>query len=585
MVVGFNLLMKVFRNGHSFTLSELVTVYSMVALGGWMLSSGFIGSIIVRIMAIPTLVLQQPTGPWEDIKASLSHSVVPFSQSAIVDFWRGDASVPWEEWIAPIFVFTLFFGIIFWCMLCIAVLIRRHWEDYEKLVYPLTLPVLELGKAATGAVSDSLFHDRLFLVGAIFPVGLGLLTLFNSYYPAIPSGTLSINLGQYFLEPPLSMLNTYPSFLIIVNWLVLGIGYFLPLDVSFGIWFFVLFFKFQQVFAVALGLPLRYDGVAEPYMREQSLGAGIALAIMYLWTMRYHLGQVFRKVFKGEGTDDSDEPLSYKTAFWGLVLGMVVIALSAKYLFGIAIIWSLLIVGTILLTYITGSRARAEAGFPHNANQAGMLVFNLGHYVGSKNIDLVTRVSMGTYYNVLSHYGFFGGGMPLALETYKMGASAGMKRRSLTHALLIAFFSASIIGFVTALPVIYENGMTVGDSFKVFLAMDAGAQSAAQEFTRHVGSGIAIAVSGVFTAVLAYFRSSFVWWPFNPIGYFLAGNEWNLYMWSSFMIVWFIKALIFRYGGMTLYRKLQPMFLGMVMGAVGMEVVNSLVGITVHFLS
>lgn len=113
LVVGFNLLMKVFRNGHSFTLSELVTVYSMVALGGWMLSSGFIGSIIVRIMAIPTLVLQQPTGPWEDIKASLSHSVVPFSQSAIVDFWRGDASVPWEEWIAPIFVFTLFFGIIF----------------------------------------------------------------------------------------------------------------------------------------------------------------------------------------------------------------------------------------------------------------------------------------------------------------------------------------------------------------------------------------------------------------------------------------------------------------------------------------
>ena len=40
------------------------------------------------------------------------------------------------------------------------------------------------------------------------------------------------------------------------------------------------------------------------------------------------------------------------------------------------------------------------------------------------------------------------------------------------------------------------------------------------------------------------------------------------FAWSSMFIAWLIKLIILRYGGSKLYRKLRPLFLGMVLGQV-----------------
>lgn len=488
-------------------------------------------------------------------------------------------------------VFTLFFCLVYWCMLCISCLIRRHWEDYEKLVYPLTVPVVQLTqeKAKSQNKPESILERNLILLGALPPVFFGMLSLLNSYFPAVPATRLRLDLGQYFKNPPLHALGIYPSIILAVDWLVIGIGYFIPLDVTFSIWFFSAFFKVQQVFCAALGIPLPYGGVAEPFWRQQALGAGLGLFIMYIWMMKYHLKQVLTRSFLGsrgnDDIDDSNEPLPYTVAVFGLLIGFIFLVISARYLFGISMFWSTVVLGVTLAMYVSGSRVRAEVGFPHNTCQMGMFTMYLRGYAGTDSIDFVSRTNMLGYYNTLTLYGFFGGLMPLSLEFYKMAGATGMKRRSITYALLIVFVFASVVGFITALPLVYDRGMTTTDNFKIHMGLSASAGDGLAEAPRNIQSLIAVFASAIFVMVLSYLRTTFVWWPFNPIGYFLSTNEWGIYMWSGFMIVWLVKGLILRFGGVQYFKRLQPVFLGMVLGSISMTVLSSIVGIIHHLLT
>lgn len=96
--LGLNALLRAFKRYMGLSQAELITIYSLVAFGGFVLSMGFIGNIIIRIVAVPTLVLQQPSQPWGEVLARISPLAVPSSQEAIVDFWRGGSVVPWRDW-------------------------------------------------------------------------------------------------------------------------------------------------------------------------------------------------------------------------------------------------------------------------------------------------------------------------------------------------------------------------------------------------------------------------------------------------------------------------------------------------------
>ena len=61
-------------------------------------------------------------------------------------------------------------------------------------------------------------------------------------------------------------------------------------------------------------------------------------------------------------------------------------------------------------------------------------------------------------------------------------------------------------------------------------------------------------------------RQRFIWWPFHPLG-FVASMGWVMnYMWSTVFLAWLFKVLILKYGGARMYRKAQPLFLGMILG-------------------
>ena len=52
----------------------------------------------------------------------------------------------------------------------------------------------------------------------------------------------------------------------------------------------------------------------------------------------------------------------------------------------------------------------------------------------------------------------------------------------------------------------------------------------------------------------------------DPVGYALANTPTMASTWMPFLIAWLCKALVLRYGGMRLYRRSLPFFLGLILG-------------------
>ena len=68
--------------------------------------------------------------------------------------------------------------------------------------------------------------------------------------------------------------------------------------------------------------------------------------------------------------------------------------------------------------------------------------------------------------------------------------------------------------------------------------------------------------------LLLYLRHRFLWWPIHPIGLPVGGTYVMFFAWSSMALGWLAKWIVLRYGGITLFRRLRPFFLGMVLGQV-----------------
>jgi hypothetical protein len=80
------------------------------------------------------------------------------------------------------------------------------------------------------------------------------------------------------------------------------------------------------------------------------------------------------------------------------------------------------------------------------------------------------------------------------------------------------------------------------------------------------GADVAYLFGVVFTLFLAAMRTHFVWWPFHPVGYVVAGSFGLFRLWLPIFLTWLLKSLLLRYGGMEAYRKARPFFIGLIFG-------------------
>ena len=67
--------------------------------------------------------------------------------------------------------------------------------------------------------------------------------------------------------------------------------------------------------------------------------------------------------------------------------------------------------------------------------------------------------------------------------------------------------------------------------------------------------------------LLTWLHTNFLWFSISPIG-FIMGGTWamNTRIWASAFIAWLLVVLLRGFGGLKLYAKFRPAFVGMALG-------------------
>ncbi|MCX6374669.1 MAG: hypothetical protein NTU88_01270, partial [Armatimonadetes bacterium] len=501
-------------------------------------------------------------------------------KDALNGFYQGASPLYRREtlavWAVPVMMWTLFIITLVFVMLCLTVLLRKQWTEREKLTYPLVQLPLELASEKT-----SFFQNRLLWAGIGIAVAVDLIQGLHVLYPSVPGLMIKeINLAQYPLPSPWNAIGNCP---ISFYPFAIGLGNLLPLDLLFSSWFFFIFWKAEQVIAASLG----WNQIPRfPYINEQSFGAYMGICLFAFWASRKYIRELVVDLYTGRGQmDDEDEPIRYKTAAIGAVVGAIVLMVFVR---AMGMSWWLIVVffAIYFAMSIAITRMRAELGPPaHDLHAAGpdaILPAIIGPLkLGTPNLVVL---SLMFWFN----RAYRAHPMPFQLEGFKMAERTGMSYRRLFAAILIAVVAGTIASFWSELHICYQVGAaskvappTVplifgGEPFNRLEGWLRGVEVPTENIR------IAILVGFAFTILLNTLRMRFFWFPFHPVG-FAISSSWSMHqLWMCMFIAWTIKLLLLRYGGLKLYRTAVPLFLGLILGECVMGSLWTIIGIALR---
>ena len=430
--MGLNIPLRKIAPKLVFRQGELITLYIMLSQ-----SAGLVGHSMLQIlppsMAAP-FGLATPENEWSE----LFGRYIP-KWLAITDQWTLDGYITGvktesslytarhiEAWLSPVLVWSGFICVLMFVMICINIIIRKQWADRERL----TFPIVQLPFHMTNPASK-LFSNRLFLISFGVVSLISLVNGLHFFFPTVPYLRVKpYDLGTLFTTKPWNALGTT---MLTFRPFILGLIFLIPLDIAFSCWFFFFFWKAQIILGSVLGFRQR------PEFPEQSTGAYIALFIIALWIGKGHLVRIVKSMFhlakREERDDGATEPLSYRNAMLGLVLGFSFLVLfcwkAGMTMWAAGIFFAL-----YLMTEIGVTRIRAEVGSPiHDLHFAGpeyIMVDTVGtRKMGAANLTVLSFF----WFLTRAHYSDV---MPHQLEGFKLADQARMNNRRVLLAMLIA---------------------------------------------------------------------------------------------------------------------------------------------------
>ncbi len=576
LIVPLNLAVKRLRPAAALTQAELLLIYSMNVIAAYISGLG-----MMQFLAPPLVGWKHyatPENKWSNWFHFIRGWAIP-DPAVIPGFYAGQTTFFSPSllagWAGAIAVWTGFFMTLLFCFYCVAALMRRQWVENERLIFPIVQIPLEITRDG-GATP--LWSSRLFQAGAALAVVLEVLPALHytllptlPYFPIKPEAALSVS-ANLTAAPWNAAQGIWLSFYPFV----IGLGFLLSRDVSFSCWFFYLFGKAENVAAAALGLREAGAGAAlsrVPYTAEQCFGAFVGLALFSLWLARGHLGAAWRRAFcAGPHTvTDSGEPLSYRTAYVGLIVSAVLLigfgaALGLSW--GVSVLfWALFLLLTLALT-----RIRAEAGLPWGDGPPALVHQSLVNFGGTQSFSSQELTSFSFLRWFDSSYR--GIEEPAQMEAMKMQGLAvprALNPRHVTAALMTAALVAVLASWASFLGIYYHYGASsahlndwrTGQGRYGFDELQNALNTrTATDWPRLGGSAAGLGI----VLGLSALRTRFVWWPLHPIGYAVSGMDGVAYYWFPIFLSWAIKTLILRYGGTKMYRQALPFFFGLFVG-------------------
>ncbi len=550
----------------AFSREELIVVFVMTFAGAMFPTLSMVG-FIPSMLATP-YYFAAPENEWPNVLVPhLPKWAFPTDEGGVMGwFFQGMPAgerFPWQAWAMPLFWWTVPLVGLAVATFCGTVILRRQWVERERLAFPLARVPLDMVEPGRGRL-PAFMCSKLFWLGAAIPLlatGWNFISFFDESFPTLP-----IFHGSHFVV----IAQGFPVLRTKVNLLVMGFAFLTPLEVLFSVWFFYIVATIEAGVMNRLGMTMPWgiwEGLS-PMTAWQDQGAFLAFVGLSLWMARRHLADVARKAWnpKWQGADDSDEPIRYRTAVIGLLLGTLLVA---AWLHRLGMGWGTIVVYGIgfVAVYVGISKIVAQCGLPYVRGPVPAQTF-VTYTLGSGAIGPAGLIA------IASTFAIWCDNKPILATTmmhsHRAGSELGRRARVLPGAMALASVVAFSLALFLTLYICYTRGGVSTGCWEI----RGGNIWFFDTFVRHIrnpagtdwGRMTYMAIGAAGMLLLSFLKYRFAWWPLHPIGFCVGGCEVISYCAFSLFLTWLIKAILLKVGGIAAFRKARPFFLGLLLG-------------------
>ena len=554
-----------------FSRSELATVFLLMMIACVLPTNGLVGPLIPAISG--GLYYATVENGWmNSVIPVLSDWLLVSDHSSVVGFYEGLSRgevIPWRTWVEPLLFWSAVLFGFFGTTLAITVILRQQWMENERLQYPMTqvpMAMIGAGEEGDGNVFAAIFRNRVFWLGVLVPAVMYSVKALHHYDPLFPLGLptfVHVRFANNAVDIPFG-----------INYAGIGFGFLVATKISFSIWVVAILTILEEVLFMRLGLAsgesLIFNTSASVYPAYQGVGALLVFCSFILWSARSHIRDVFRSAMGlCRLESEREEILSYRHAVVLLIISLFVV-FSWLLVAGMHLWVAVLFVILLLMMMVGVTRIVAEGGL---AVSRVPLIPN----------DIVVAAIGGATLGG-ANVGVLGMTFPWAGELRTSFMSALTHGLKLVQINVLADRRRVMVGVVAAL----IATVTCSAAMMLYLGYTHGAVNLSAHWFFGTGSGgrvfrfishhisqnsltrwdsmTFVGIGGLVQILLTVAYQRLAWWPIHPLA-FPIGAVWCTHqVMASMLIAWTAKTIILRNGGVPLYRKVKPFFLGMIMG-------------------
>ena len=507
-----------------------------------------------------------PENQWSElILPHIPHWLMPHDPQVGQLFYEGMAegqAIPWDVWQPHFLVWTPFVWGMFLMVISMMVIMRKQWIEHERLIYPLMqVPLAMTEEGGKGEFLSPFFKNPVMWAGFAVPALWGTLHGLYNYFPHLIPVAQSVDPIRFDVD----VFNRTVDLYVALRFNILGFFYFVKTEIAFSLWFFnLLSYLARGIFGMMGVVSSDPAGgghaVQHIILAHNAMGALLVLLAGGLWTARSHLRGILRKTFLNDPqVDDSDEILSYRAAVI-MLLASSSVMIGWMWVAGMPVWVGVALLFVAVVTIYGYSRVVAESGLSDGSppvNPQGILISAIGSSViGPQGLVIMSAAA------------FWTGGrnfvMVAAANSLRLGEEFVGSRRPLFWVMLLALAVAT--GGATWMIMTLSH-----DYGGINVRLGAGGYSYPERLIRtavqpQAWFWINTGIGSVLMTLLMIARRLYVWWPLHPVGYAI-GPIWIMdHLWFNMLLAWFIKVMVLKYGGVRLYLKTRPFFMGMILG-------------------
>jgi hypothetical protein len=158
------------------------------------------------------------------------------------------------------------------------------------------------------------------------------------------------------------------------------------------------------------------------------------------------------------------------------------------------------------------------------------------------------------------------------LHAQRVGGELRGRPRIVTAASVLAMAVCFVLALYLTMAICYNKGGATTGCWEIQGGNIAFFGEYVRKLQNPAGPSVdrlqCMGIGALVMGAVSFLKYRFIWWPVHPIGFCFASG-WAISSCAfSIFLTWIVKAIILKVGGMILFRKARPFFLGILLGYV-----------------